>query len=272
MDKSTFDLLNQLATETDELSNKGNHIFLASDSVKFIETYIIEFIEFYNNRYTDFEDLKFSNIEPYIPFIKILPGFELTLSPFSMNDLLGLIKKNNENLSLLIENTDLIKKFDFPLKLLDKDVLKKTEYLEKPLTEALKTYDVKTLISYSNTLFLIPSELEFITIFFGKNQTLFINYFETIGINPFENKAIQIIGGENKEIYKTASIIEPDIAMSIDNLAEYHKKTKRRNIDVLVKEYKKFYDFLTDPDNYKNIKAHLYKYCSEHYSDLCDVK
>lgn len=268
--KSTFDLLNELKFEADSINEKKNYIFSASDSTRFIESYIIELIEFYNKRYTEYDNITFRNIRPYIPFLKIKKMFIFDILPLSLKDFTQIIKSSDEDLALLIENTDLVKKFEFPINVLDEASFNRTDYLKSSLDKALNLNNVKTLISFSKTLFIIPPEIDFITIFFNKNQLMFKTYFETVNINPLGKKAIQLIG-EDKEIYRNGEVMHPDNVMSIENLAAYHKKTKRRNIDALVQEYIKFYELITNSDNYTKLRQYMYNYALERFPALCYI-
>ncbi len=268
MEEDTFDLLNKLKNEAESIGKHKNHIFSASDKIRFIESYIIEMISFYNERYPEYQDIMFSKIKDYIPYIRIDRNFTLKLKPLDLEEAIEIIKKKNENLAILIRNTDIANKLYFPIDLTNEECFQKADYLKDTLMETLNVYDITTLIKSSKTLFALPAELDFITIYFGKKQLLFMNYFEAVEINPFKNHPLQIIG-EDKEIYRKDEIMNPEQAVSIDNLALYHNKTKRRSVDFIVNQYKEFYDFITNSDNYLQIRNILYRYAQNNYSDLC---
>jgi hypothetical protein len=268
MDENTFNLLNNLKNEVESIGEDKNHIFHASDSTKFIESYIIELISFYNERYKEYQNIIFSRIKDFIPYIRIDKNFILTLKPLDINETIEIIHKKNPNLATLIENTDIVNKLSFPLDVTDEMCFSKADYLKESLVDALNVYDIKSLIKSSHTLFVLPAELDFITIYFGKRQLMFLNYFDAIKINPFNNHPLQLIG-EDKEIYRKANIMTPEQAVSIDNLAIYHKKTKRRSVDFIVNQYKDFYEFISKSENYLKIRNHLYRFVLNNYPDLC---
>lgn len=268
-DENTFNLMKKIQEESNALLEEKNNIFNASDSTIFIESYIIELIEFYNKRYTEYGNIEFKDIKPYIPFIKIKKAFILSIPPLDLRALISIINIKDENLAILIEKTDLVNKLNLPLDILNEKAFDNTDYLEESLTKSLNLNEIRLLITYSKSIFVIPAEINFITIFFNKLQAIFINYFNIIGVNPLNNAPLQFVG-EDKEIYRNGNIISPDIVMSVENLAKFHKETQRRNIDILVKEFRNFYELINNPDNYLKIREKFYNYAFEHYPNLCN--
>jgi hypothetical protein len=185
-----------------------------------------------------------------------------------MKELTSIIQKRDENLATLIENTDISNRLSFPIDISDEKSFKFADYLEKPLLNSLKVENIRSLTSFSKTLFVIPNNLEFITSFFKKKQTILKNYFEVVNINPFNNQPLQIVG-EIKELYRNGQVMTVEQATSIEKLALFHNETKKRSIDFLVQEYKHFYEFITNPDNYLLVRETLYLYTMSKYPMLC---
>ncbi len=268
MDEKTLDLLNQLKDEAESLTEEDNHIFTTNEAITFLEIYIMALIDFYNKRYPEYTSIEFNNIRPYLPFIRINKGFTLVIQPLSMKELTSIIQKRDENLATLIENTDISNRLSFPIDISDEKSFKFADYLEKPLLNSLKVENIRSLTSFSKTLFVIPNNLEFITSFFKKKQTILKNYFEVVNINPFNNQPLQIVG-EIKELYRNGQVMTVEQATSIEKLALFHNETKKRIIDFLVQEYKHFYEFITNPDNYLLVRETLYLYTMSKYPMLC---
>ncbi len=268
MDEKTLDLLNQLKDEAESLTEEDNHIFTTNEAITFLEIYIMALIDFYNKRYPEYTSIEFNNIRPYLPFIRINKGFTLVIQPLSMKELTSIIQKRDENLATLIENTDISNRLSFPIDISDEKSFKFADYLEKPLLNSLKVENIRSLTSFSKTLFVIPNNLEFITSFFKKKQTILKNYFEVVNINPFNNQPLQIVG-EIKELYRNGQVMTVEQATSIEKLALFHNETKKRSIDFLVQEYKHFYEFITNPDNYLLVRETLYLYTMSKYPMLC---
>lgn len=268
MSESVFDVINELIGETDKIGKSEDIIENVTDATRFIESYVIELIDFYNERYKEYKKLEFDNIKIYLKHLRIRNNFVIEVKPLTRAETIEIISDKDKNLAMLIKDTDLSNRLSFPLDVSADNLYEKPDYLSKSFEDAMNIQDIKALCESSINLFVIPPTEDFIKIFFVKKKLLFMNYFEFTNVNPLNSKTAKFIG-EDKEIYRKAEVLPPEVAISIDNLALYHNKTKKRSIDVLIEVYKEFYEFIINSANYVKIRQNFYQYAKKTYPALC---